>query len=1818
MSAPPLRRRTASDVDTLDLAVSALAEALVAEHTGEPLEDRMREQLESSLGHDLRDVRIHRDTAAAELTDAVRADAFTVGTHIWFGAGRYQPATPPGRNLLVHEIAHISARREPAPGSRAADSAEPVTPQPVEEHHADAAADSEARAKSAPPERVDGHAARHLRAGVGMAKRAAAQGASVLAEVQPGRVLTRVIDSLLKRNPDDRGGRVKAVFARMERSTKSDVVSDFAERGGLAWSRLSDLLREKAPEDGGIDASEDADIDAEELVADAEGDAETKSEGPEAPGDATANGDAASDDEAVVGDGEQAPDSSLDQNGDVERLTFDPGAELDPEAEPDQPDFDNEPPEAAEEEEVAAEQQPEQAEGTPTSDAGPAAATPGPGGGEPADAGVDIEDELADALEPALAAQVPTEEEAEALITLQDVADGADEAAEPAEPAEATSLDDPLSRDDQPDPALDAALGGPALERGPNAPTDVESTARLSGGDSPGGGAASTVVEEPNELEVSAPGQARDAADELTDDSGSVDEAPDEGDSTAPAALPPGAAADVPADVGAPDAADKCAAPAPAPMEDPAAAGGGGGCGGGGGGAAESEAEAEGGDAAAADATPGGAVGAVGGLAASARPAALGAAGATATTEVSGMQDELASGPPSIARPSGVPGGRDASIPAATLPPPSAADDREQPGLEDASGGTIPEEKPVPNPGADVTARVPSPRLAGDTKITKDDVARVQKSVRGLPTTDAALDVSAGPAPTLVLDGEADPNRVTTQATGVVTTTTDLQVEANGHIVEDFGDRDIYPVVPKETLTAHIDVSTIAIAPSSNAADTGKVPNVVIDRLAEDESGAADRAAIAKEASGMATGRAKHDEDANKSRDEAKTDLDDAVTENAKQQGDKRQKVASASDSSRQSWVDATAKTSKDTRDATKTATDAADGSISTAETTARTDATTAVTDGDTKIKTAKKDAEKQARDKKAEAERKSSGGGFFSWLGSKVKSFFNGIKNAIKKAFAAARALVDKAIKAAQKLAVAAIEAGRKAAIAAIEIGGKALVAAGDIALAGFPGAREKWRSSIEAGVEAGKDAVNELADDLKAAAVAILEFLGKALKAYLSALEKLYTMAVEAVEAVVDGAIKFAKAVAEAFGDFLEIAADIARGPVSWLKKLGAGAVDGAKNCTWPSLKTAVKSWFKEKVEALVGVGKAVFDVLLKGCISFGQVAKLAWSAIKASLPVVLVQLLIEKLVAMLIPAGGALSLIIDGLRAAWGAAGRILAAFQAFIAFLKAVRAGQAAPKFGSMVGAAATAVLDFLSNFVLQRIMGAGKKVGGALKKTASKIMAQLKRAAAAAKRVAGKAAGAAKKAAKGALGAAKKAGGKAMGAVKTSAKKAGRAIAKTKVGKAVVAGSKTVGRGARKVVDKGKKALAKRKQKAAAKKKTPAKKKETPQQKLDKIAAKIRPKIEGWFDKGIGRKRLWAQLQVLRVRHRLRRLDVDRAGKGIDVKATLNPTVTVGDANFPGDPVLNRIVKKVAEEVLQEGWLADFDATDPGGAGYLARARDGQFPFRDPSDRTPEQRSRDRAAGGSGKAKGTRQTHLLGKDQIPVEEVRGWGEKWYSRQNWEVTALGFYDKSKGSSPAVVTALSGFGGGDDAVGAQRLASFMRTGTVPPGLEGQKKQLAAAAHLLFTRESARRVENVAHSAMMTELVQKGDMTFKDMVADPNRDPAGVAAATSTAAKKRASSGGALPVSMDKATPGGRADSPEQQIVAGEAQLSPGSKADAEELIKREAELTKKWLRSTGWSMNYTAGAETALQHAVAEHLRSHIRTRLRRFYGLKGTVR
>lgn len=87
-------------------AASLPAALGVGNSAGQPLPAALRRDMEARFGADFSAVRVHTGEPAARASRRLNAAAFTVGSEVFFGRGRFQPASAPGRELIAHELTH--------------------------------------------------------------------------------------------------------------------------------------------------------------------------------------------------------------------------------------------------------------------------------------------------------------------------------------------------------------------------------------------------------------------------------------------------------------------------------------------------------------------------------------------------------------------------------------------------------------------------------------------------------------------------------------------------------------------------------------------------------------------------------------------------------------------------------------------------------------------------------------------------------------------------------------------------------------------------------------------------------------------------------------------------------------------------------------------------------------------------------------------------------------------------------------------------------------------------------------------------------------------------------------------------------------------------------------------------------------------------------------------------------------------------------------------------------------------------------------------------------------------------------------------------------------------------------------------------------------------------------------------------------------------------------------------------------------------------------------------------------------------------------
>lgn len=98
---------------------------------GSPLDGGTRTLMERGFGADFGAVRVHTGADAMAMNRDLKAQAFTRGNDIFFNAGKFEPRSQRGRNLLAHELTHVvqqgaAQQKLPAGADKAGPSFAPI------------------------------------------------------------------------------------------------------------------------------------------------------------------------------------------------------------------------------------------------------------------------------------------------------------------------------------------------------------------------------------------------------------------------------------------------------------------------------------------------------------------------------------------------------------------------------------------------------------------------------------------------------------------------------------------------------------------------------------------------------------------------------------------------------------------------------------------------------------------------------------------------------------------------------------------------------------------------------------------------------------------------------------------------------------------------------------------------------------------------------------------------------------------------------------------------------------------------------------------------------------------------------------------------------------------------------------------------------------------------------------------------------------------------------------------------------------------------------------------------------------------------------------------------------------------------------------------------------------------------------------------------------------------------------------------------------------------------------------------------------------
>jgi len=553
------------------------------------------------------------------------------------------------------------------------------------------------------------------------------------------------------------------------------------------------------------------------------------------------------------------------------------------------------------------------------------------------------------------------------------------------------------------------------------------------------------------------------------------------------------------------------------------------------------------------------------------------------------------------------------------------------------------------------------------------------------------------------------------------TTVGQTQIAGAREAAAPMGEDAIAPSEAPGNVVAEVSSDRVPPPPGEGRVGASTPEDEAASIVAQQEKGSEIRAAAAEGTAAMAQHRQEHSARVEEERANSEKQLDAVEQQHSTQLSAERTRAQSEVAEHRSQWTGQQREVADQSRTEAESVTQQAAQTVVQERTSAQQQAAEAQRQGEAEAAEARKQADEQA----AKEKQKSQSGGIFGAIGSAISAVGSAIARGVSAIYEGAKALARAAIDKAMQVATAVFEKARSAIAGIVNVAVSGLSAIGNRLTSAFSAIRARFVGAIKAVVNAARESANRIARAVVESVKATLNLYARALHAAAGLLETAFHAVVDKVKAVVEGAINFAKSALAAFGTFVVLIKDIAAGPGQWIRNLGAALMDGIRNHLWVAIKTAVSSWFNDKVESVLGMGRAVWNLLTRGGISMAKVGQMAWEAIKAAIPGVLIALLIEKLVSMIIPAAGAILAIIEGLQAAWGTIQRILAAIEKFVSFLLLVKLGNAGAAFAGAVAAGAVAAIDFVSNWLLKRLRKPASAVGGRIRAIAQKIGEKLK-------------------------------------------------------------------------------------------------------------------------------------------------------------------------------------------------------------------------------------------------------------------------------------------------------------------------------------------------------------------------------------------------------------------------------------------------------------------------------------------------------------
>ncbi|MET9084933.1 DUF4157 domain-containing protein [Streptomyces sp. NPDC004237] len=600
-------------------------------------------------------------------------------------------------------------------------------------------------------------------------------------------------------------------------------------------------------------------------------------------------------------------------------------------------------------------------------------------------------------------------------------------------------------------------------------------------------------------------------------------------------------------------------------------------------------------------------------------------------------------------------------------------------------------------------------------KVDKQELAA---KFAGLPTKDEALkQAQAGNAPGVQMQGAAQQTS-DEQGAAVDTKGQDTVDTARDDAGRGMGEDQVYPDAPQEELKGKVPGAAGGQGAAVPSAATGAVPPDAASAVAEHDKGPEFQAAFGRGQKGMSDSRRTKDKDTGDARTRHRQQVDTEIGRNTKDQAAQRTRALDDVTAQREDWRKDQDQSLKKLGDKKSDRADKVRKDVQDREKKTDDDVTRQKTDSDKQIKDKGDQAETDAKGK-ADSAAQDSGNWLtkaFDWIKQKVVE----IKNAIVRIIRDARDAVVNFIKNFKDTVERWIDEARAFVVDTI----KSLI--DDLIEFAVELVREiielaaRIRKFVTDLVAAAIAFVTRLAAELRQLVTDLLDQLAKMLGDILNILKKMLMDVIKSIIDAVRTILDYASKLLGALGQFMMVAVDFLDDPGGWLSGAKNSAVDGAQHHLFREVQSAVKQWFQEKIQEILGIPRAIIDKLVRGGFSLERIVKETWDAIVPQLPFIIGEIVITKVIAKLIPGAGWVMAVIDAIRTAIGALGAILRAIGAVLSWLLAVRLGGAGLLFAKAVAAGVVALLELAYQYLLNAIGKYVAKVGRRLKGIAAKL------------------------------------------------------------------------------------------------------------------------------------------------------------------------------------------------------------------------------------------------------------------------------------------------------------------------------------------------------------------------------------------------------------------------------------------------------------------------------------------------------------------